>query len=907
MWNEREAATNPLYRTIMATIEQKMAGVSVKHREKDEYYLSVSAMRPTDVLVSVESNSHGLSSDDATRRLQQYGRNEISAGESTSWLRRLTSSFLVPFNGVLLLIAAVSTVSDILLVAPESRDMRTLVMILSMIVLSSGIRFIQETRSNKAAASLRAMIHTTCRVMRDNAKLISVPVSCIVPGDIVLLAAGDIIPADARVLESKDLYLSQSLLTGEAMPVEKHAIAVHDAESVTDCENLCFMGTSVSSGTATIVVLRTGAQSLFADIASVLAPTEQETSFDKGIAGVSYVLLRFMAIMVPLVFLINGLTKGTWVEALLFSMSVAVGITPEMLPMIVTTNLARGAMRLMKQKVVVKKLKSVQSLGSMQVLCTDKTGTLTLDSIVLKRHLNVYGDDDDEVLHWAYVNSYFQTGMRNLLDEAILKHDELRQMHGIDERFTKLDEIPFDFERRRMSVIVQEAGNKHYLICKGAVDEMLSVCTAMVDPGPDRRLQLESDSIVPLDDSARERIRALNTQLQEDGMRVLLIAVRELHGHGPVYAHDDEKDLVLVGCIGFLDPAKPTAAESLRQLQQLGVEVKVLTGDSEIVTKKICTDVGIPFTSVMHGRDIDLLSDDDLSEQALRISVFVKLSPLQKRRIVRALQSAHRTVGFLGDGINDAPSLNAADVGISVDTAVNTAKESADMIMMEKDLNVLADGVREGRRTFGNIMKYMKMAASSNFGNVLSMLGAGALLPFLPMLPLHILIQNLLYDISQVSIPWDTMDDEYVQQPRAWSPASVTRFMLWMGPVSSLFDYATFAFLWFVLGASSATEQSLFQSGWFIESMLSQILVIHIIRTTKVPLLQSRASAPVVILGLLVASIALILPFSTLAPTLRLWPVPAEFFPFLLVALILYVSLAQLVKKLYIRRYGDWI
>ncbi len=884
-----------------------MAGVSVKHREKDQYYLSVSAMRPTDVLVSVESNSHGLSSDDATRRLQQYGRNEISAGESTSWLRRLTSSFLVPFNGVLLLIAAVSTVSDILLVAPESRDMRTLVMILSMIVLSSGIRFIQETRSNKAAASLRAMIHTTCRVMRDNAKLISVPVSCIVPGDIVLLAAGDVIPADARVLESKDLYLSQSLLTGEAMPLEKHAIAVHDAESVTDCENLCFMGTSVSSGTATVVVLRTGAQSLFADIASVLAPTEQETSFDKGIAGVSYVLLRFMAIMVPLVFLINGLTKGTWVEALLFSMSVAVGITPEMLPMIVTTNLARGAMRLMKQKVVVKKLKSVQSLGSMQVLCTDKTGTLTLDSIVLKRHLNVYGDDDDEVLHWAYVNSYFQTGMRNLLDEAILKHDELRQMHGIDERFTKLDEIPFDFERRRMSVIVQEAGNKHYLICKGAVDEMLSVCTAMVDPGPDRRLQLESDSIVPLDDSARERIRALNTQLQEDGMRVLLIAVRELHGHGPVYAHDDEQDLVLVGCIGFLDPAKPTAAESLRQLQQLGVEVKVLTGDSEIVTKKICTDVGIPFTSVMHGRDIDLLSDDDLSEQALRTSVFVKLSPLQKRRIVRALQSAHRTVGFLGDGINDAPSLNAADVGISVDTAVNTAKESADMIMMEKDLNVLADGVREGRRTFGNIMKYMKMAASSNFGNVLSMLGAGALLPFLPMLPLHILIQNLLYDISQVSIPWDTMDDEYVQQPRAWSPASVTRFMLWMGPVSSLFDYATFAFLWFVLGASSATEQSLFQSGWFIESMLSQILVIHIIRTTKVPLLQSRASAPVVILGLLVASIALILPFSTLAPTLRLWPVPAEFFPFLLVALILYVSLAQLVKKLYIRRYGDWI
>jgi Mg2+-importing ATPase len=864
-------------------------------------------MSVADALATVQSTALGLATDQVSRRLEQFGANEVSSGESTSWIRRLVRSFMVPFNGVLLLIAIVSAVSDILLVAPEARDMRTLVMILCMIVLSSGIRFIQETRSNKAAASLRAMIHTTCRVIRDNGEQITIPVSGIVPGDIVLLAAGDIIPADARVLESKDLYLSQSLLTGEAMPVEKHALATHAAESVTDCENLCFMGTSVSSGTATIVVLRTGAQSLFADIASSLAPTEQETSFDKGIAGVSYVLLRFMAIMVPLVFLINGLTKGTWVEALLFSMSVAVGITPEMLPMIVTTNLARGAMRLMKQKVVVKKLKSVQSLGGMQVLCTDKTGTLTLDSIVLKRHLNVYGDDDDEVLHWAYVNSYFQTGMRNLMDEAILKHEELRQTHGIDERFTKLDEIPFDFERRRMSVIVQEAGNKHYLICKGAVDEMLSVCTTMVDPGPDRRLQLESDSIVPLDDSARERIRALNTQLQEDGMRVLLIAVRELHGHGPVYAHDDEQELVLVGCIGFLDPAKPTAAESLRQLQHLGVEVKVLTGDSEIVTKKICTDVGIPFTAVMHGRDIDLLSDDELSLQAVRTSVFVKLSPLQKRRIVRALQSAHRTVGFLGDGINDAPSLNAADVGISVDTAVNTAKESADMIMMEKDLNVLADGVREGRRTFGNIMKYMKMAASSNFGNVLSMLGAGALLPFLPMLPLHILVQNLLYDISQVSIPWDTMDDDYIQQPRAWNPKSVTRFMLWMGPVSSLFDYATFAFLWFILGASSAKQQSLFQSGWFIESMLSQILVIHIIRTTKVPLIQSRASAAVAILGLLVASVALILPFSTFAPTLRLSPVPAAFFPFLLVALILYVSLAQLVKKLYIRRYGDWI
>ncbi|MFM8178589.1 MAG: magnesium-translocating P-type ATPase, partial [Candidatus Kapaibacterium sp.] len=684
----------------------------------------------------------------------------------------------------------------------------------------------------------------------------------------------DIIPADARVLECRDLYLSQSLLTGESMPAEKHAVSRGPAESIPDCENLCFMGTSVASGTATIVVLRMGSRSLFADIASTLSSTGQETSFDRGISGVSYVLLRFMAVMVPLVFLINGLTKGSWVEALLFSMSVAVGITPEMLPMIVTTNLARGAMRMMKRKVVVKKLKSIQSLGGMQVLCTDKTGTLTLDSIVLKRHLNVYGDEDDEVLHWAYLNSYFQTGMRNLLDEAILEHEEVREAHDMDNRFTKLDEIPFDFERRRMSVIVCDTDGKHLLVCKGAVDEMLGVSTAMADPGPDRRLQLATDTVVPLDDMARERIRSLNTRLQEDGMRVLLISVKELHDHGAVYAHEDERDLVLVGCIGFLDPAKPTAGESLRALQDLGIDVKVLTGDSETVTRKICSDVGIPCTSVLHGRDVEGMSDTELADRSAVTSVFVKLSPLQKRRIVRALQSQDRTVGFLGDGINDAPSLNAADVGISVDTAVNTAKESADMIMMEKDLRVLADGVREGRRTFGNIMKYMKMAASSTFGNVLSMLGAGALLPFLPMLPLHILVQNLLYDISQISIPWDSMDEEYMRRPHEWNPSSVTRFMLWMGPVSSVFDYATFAFLWFVLGATDIAHQSVFHSGWFIESMLSQILVIHLIRTTNIPIVESRASTPVVVLGLVIAAIAVLLPFSGFAPALRLSPVP---------------------------------
>ncbi len=883
------------------------AGSPGERAEQERYYRTMSAMPADDVLKAVQSNALGLTSDEAARRLATFGANEIESSDAASWLRRLLASFLVPFNGVLLLIALVSLISDFLFVPAESRDLRTLVMIVSMILLSSGIRFLQESRSNKAAASLRAMIHTTCRVLRDTGEELAVPVSHVVAGDVIRLAAGDIIPADARVLESRDLYLSQSLLTGESMPAEKHAIARSPAESVPDCENLCFMGTSVASGTATIVVLRTGAASLFAGIASALRGSDQETSFDRGISGVSYVLLRFMAIMVPLVFLINGLTKGSWVEALLFSLSVAVGITPEMLPMIVTTNLARGAMRMMKLKVVVKKLKSIQSLGSMQVLCTDKTGTLTLDAIVLKRHLNVYGEEDDEVLHWAYLNSYFQTGMRNLLDAAILEHEEVREAHNVDDRFAKLDEIPFDFERRRMSVIVRDKNGKHLLVCKGAVDEMLAVSTAMVDPGPDHRLQLATDSVVPLDDDARARLRSLNTTLQEDGMRVLLISVKELHDHGDIYTHEDERDLVLVGCIGFLDPAKPTAGESLRTLQDLGVEVKVLTGDSETVTRKICTDVGIPFSSVVHGHDIDSMSDAELADRTADTSVFVKLSPLQKRRIVQAVQSRGITVGFLGDGINDAPSLNAADVGISVDTAVNTAKESADMIMMEKDLRVLVDGVREGRRTFGNIMKYMKMAASSNFGNVLSMLGAGALLPFLPMLPLHILVQNLLYDISQTSIPWDSMDDEYMKKPREWNPRSVTRFMIWMGPVSSVFDYATFAFLWFVLGASSPAGQSLFQSGWFIESMLSQILIIHLIRTTKIPIIESRASAPVVILGLVIALIAVALPFSDFAPALRLTPVPLVFFPFLLGILVLYGIMAQGVKRAYIRRFNDWI
>lgn len=668
------------------------------------------------------------------------------------------------------------------------------------------------------------------------------------------------------------------------------------------------MGTNVVSGSATAVVVATGSYTFFGSISKSIVGERPETSFDKGINKVSFLLIRFMLVMVPLIFLINGLLKGDWGEALLFAIAVAVGLTPEMLPMIVTANLAKGAVNMSKHKVIVKRLNSIQNIGAMNILCTDKTGTLTMDKIVLEKHLNVDGVEDDEVLKWAYLNSFHQTGLRNLMDKAVLEHVEVNDYLKVDEQYVKVDEIPFDFQRRRMSVILKKNDGKHLLICKGAVEEMLELCSSAFDPGEDRTIHMERDKVVPMDEKIREIVVNTSKKLNEEGLRVLLVAIREFDGTHPLnYTVEDENQMTLTGFIGFLDPAKPSSKPAIEALQKLGIGIKVITGDNETVTKKICGDVGISVQQLINGSDLEKMSDADLQEQVNHVSVFAKLNPLQKVRVVKALRAQGHTVGFMGDGINDAAALKEADVGISVDTAVDVTKESADIILLEKDLMVLRKGVVYGRRTFGNIIKYIKMTASSNFGNMLSMLGASAFLPFLPMLPVQILVQNLLYDISQISIPWDQMDKEFIEQPKKWDAGSVSKFMLYIGPISSVFDFVTFAVLFFVFKANSPEHQTLFQTGWFVEGLLSQTLIIHMIRTRKIPFIQSWAAKPVVALTSLIMVIGILIPFSPFASMLKTQPLPMSYFPWLIGILTGYCFLTQWVKNWFIKKFNTWL
>jgi Mg2+-importing ATPase len=718
------------------------------------------------------------------------------------------------------------------------------------------------------------------------------------------------IPADCRIVQSKDLFVSESMLTGEALPVEKNYLPIRNAAEKSPIElcNICFMGTNVVSGSAIAVIVTTGSYTYFGSISKSITGERPETSFDKGINKVSFLLIRFMLVMVPLIFLINGLMKGNWTEALLFAIAVAVGLTPEMLPMIVTANLAKGAVNMSKRKVIVKRLNSIQNIGAMDILCTDKTGTLTLDKIVMEKHLNVYGVEDDEVLKWAYLNSFHQTGLKNLMDKAVLEHAELHDYLKVEDQYLKIDEIPFDFQRRRMSVVLKQHNGKHLLICKGAVEEMLELCTHAFDPGDDRSLHVENDRTVPMDDTMRKIVLKTSKKMNEEGLRVLLVAIREFEGAHPLtYAVADEAKLTLTGFIGFLDPAKPSSQPAIEALQKLGIGIKVLTGDNEIITRKICMDVGIPVDRIVNGNELDSIPDTELNQCVDEVSVFAKLSPLQKVRVVKALRDKGHTVGFMGDGINDAAALKEADVGISVDTAVDITKESADIILLEKDLMVLRKGVIYGRRTFGNIIKYIKMTASSNFGNMFSMLGASAFLPFLPMLPVHLLIQNLLYDISQVSIPWDSMDEEFIVEPKKWDAGSVSKFMLFIGPISSLFDFATFAVLFFVFKANTVSDQTLFQTGWFVEGLLSQTLIIHMIRTKKIPFIQSWAAAPVVALTSLIMIIGVVLPFTPFAAVLKMEALPLTYFPWLIGILVCYCLLTQWVKNWFIQKFHTWL
>ncbi|MGB9746804.1 MAG: magnesium-translocating P-type ATPase [Bacteroidales bacterium] len=866
----------------------------------------IALLNPEDAVHELETSFSGLDENDVKKMIQLFGLNKVQREKAASWPEQLLAAFINPFIGILLIIAAVSFVIDVWLEVPEERDYKTIVVVSVMIFISVVLRFIQEYRSSQAAEKLKRLVTNTATVIRKETGKKEVLLEEIVPGDLIMLSAGDMIPADCRIIQSKDLFVNQSVLTGESMPVEKKHAAFPDAMKSTlfELQNICLMGTNVESGSALVVAVNTGMNTCFGSISRSVTGKRMETSFDKGINKVSWLLIRFMLVMVPVIFLLNGWVKGNWFDALLFAIAVAVGLTPEMLPMIVTANLAKGAVNMSRYKVIIKRLNAIQNIGAMDVLCTDKTGTLTIDKVVLERHINILGYEDDEVLSWAYLNSFHQTGVKSLLDNAILTHAELREELQVERKFEKIDEIPFDFQRRRLSVILRKEDGRHILICKGAVEEMLQVSSFAFDPGEDKQLQIFSDAIIPLNESARKLILQETQKMNEDGMRVLLLAVREFESRELNYSVSDESDLVIAGLIGFLDPAKPSASEALKRLQALGVTVKVLTGDNETVTKKICKDVGIPVGNIMLGSELESISDEELAEKIDNVSIFAKLSPLQKNRLVKTLQNKGHTVGFLGDGINDAGALKGADVGISVDTATDIAKESADIILLENDLNVIRKGVVYGRRTFGNILKYIKMTTSSNFGNMFSMLGASAFLPFLPMLPAQLLLQNLLYDISQTTIPWDRVDEEYINTPQKWDAGFLSKFMLYFGPISSVFDYITFALMFFFFKANSPQHQSLFQTGWFVEGLLSQTLIVHLIRTRRIPFIQSWATPPVVALTALIMAVGITIPFTPVAHMLGMVPLPALYFPFLIAILTGYAFLTQMIKNWFIKIYN---
>ncbi|CRG51797.1 magnesium-translocating P-type ATPase [Yersinia wautersii] len=868
-------------------------------------------------LFKLNTHLNGLTEEDARERLELYGVNQVAHEKAPPAFLQLLAAFNNPFIFVLIILAAISFFTDYWLPLQEGgeTDLIGVSIIVTMVLISGLLRFWQEYRTNKAAEALKSMVRTTATVLRRGhygAKPTQqeIPINQLVPGDIILLSAGDMIPADLRLINSRDLFVSQAILTGEAIPVEKYdAMGCVSSKSVDagagsegellELSNICLMGTNVASGTAMGVVVATGGHTYFGSLAKSIVGTRAQTAFDRGVNSVSWLLIRFMLVMVPIVLLINGFTKGDWTEAALFALAVAVGLTPEMLPMIVSSNLAKGAIAMARRKVVVKRLNAIQNFGAMDVLCTDKTGTLTQDRIILERHLDASGCNDDKVLQLAWLNSFHQSGMRNLMDQAVIKFSRGKPEIEALRNFNKVDELPFDFIRRRLSIVVKDAQQQQHLICKGAVEEMLSICTHV----------REGDDIYPLDAARRATLQALATQYNEDGFRVLLLATRELGVQvSPVPLNiDDERDLVVQGLLTFLDPPKESAAAAIAALRENGVAVKVLTGDNPIITAKICRDVGLKPGEPLNGRDIEAMNDATLAREVELRTVFTKLTPLQKSRVLKMLQSNGHTVGFLGDGINDAPALRDADVGISVDTGTDIAKESADIILLEKDLMVLEAGVIKGRETFGNIIKYLNMTASSNFGNVFSVLVASAFIPFLPMLAIHLLLQNLMYDISQLSLPWDKMDKEFLRKPRKWDAKNIGRFMLWVGPTSSIFDITTYALMWFVFAANSIEHQALFQSGWFIEGLLSQTLVVHMLRTQKIPFIQSTAALPVLLTTGLIMAIGIYIPFSPLGTLVGLEPLPWQYFPWLAGTLICYCVVAQLMKRCYIRRFGEWL
>jgi Mg2+-importing ATPase len=837
-----------------------------------------------DLLRSLHTAPAGLTEADAEARARTSGPNEVAQQRPRGWFIRL---LIILRNPLVILLATLSSISF------ATGDVRAGTVMACMVLLSVTLRFVQEARANTAAAKLKAMIHVTATVIRDCTAR-EIPLRDLVPGDIVKLAAGDMIPGDVRLLSTKDLFVSQGALTGESLPVEKfHDPDSQASSSPTELKNICFLGTSVQSGTATAVVVATGVNTYLGSMAGSITEEAPPTSFDRGLSRFTWLMIQLMAIMVPLVFLINGFTKHDWKSAFFFAMAVAVGLTPEMLPMIVSVCLSKGAIAMSRRKVIVKRLNAIQNFGGMDVLCTDKTGTLTEDRVVLQRHCNVAGRETDEVLLDGYLISHFQTGLKNLLDTAILDSSEFHQQ-ALIEKYKKLDEIPFDFTRRMMSVLVQDPDGHAILLTKGAPEEIFLQCS-----------QFELDGkMSPMDPQLMKGLKDEYASLSNDGFRVLAVATKQLQGKLSC-SKEDERDLVLRGYVAFLDPPKRTAATAIEALHKHGVAVKILTGDNDLISRKVCGDVGLLPDPMLLGDDVEKMSDAELADAAEKATLFARLSPAHKQRIVRVLRGKGHVVGFMGDGINDAPALHAADIGISVDTAVDIAKESADLILLEKDLMVLDGGVIEGRKVFANILKYIRMGASSNFGNMFSVLGASAFLPFIPMAPIQILTNNMLYDFSQVPIPTDAVDEELVQLPRPWNIGEIKRFILCVGPISSIFDYTTFFVMLYLFKCWDPSRAPLFQTGWFVESLMTQTLIIHVIRTNRIPFLQSRASLSLTLTTLAIMSFGAWLPYSPLASSLGLVRLPGLYWPILMATLFAYTCLTQLVKVWLLRM--KWI
>ena len=869
-----------------------------------------------ETLVFYKSSFRGLTEEQVEENRDLYGENIITKGQEDSILKKIYESIINPFTVILLVIALVSLVTNVWLAKPGEEDPTTSIIIVVLVLISGGIRFVQELRSDRAASNLSRLIVNTATVIREGAEQ-ELPIDELVVGDIIKLSAGDMIPADVLLLDSRDFFVQQSGLTGESDAVEKVCLAKSDEQkldSLLETESLAFMGTNVISGRATALVLVVGDETMMGAIEQTLNTYDEPTSFEREMNSISWLLIRLMLVMVPVVFFINGLTDGDWLEAGVFALSVGVGLTPEMLPMIITASLAKGSIIMAQEKVVIKKLNAIQDLGAIDILCTDKTGTLTQDEIVLEYPLDIHGDLDLAVLRRAFLNSYYQTGLKNLMDRAIINRTEKEAekhelVRDLDQTFKKIDELPFDFERRRMSVIVKDDEDVISMVTKGALEEMLAISSHVE----------YKKRITELTEEIRQEILAEVAQLNEQGLRVLGVSYKSDLEEDYDYEVKDESNMILTGYLAFLDPPKSSAAPAIETLAEYGVATKILTGDNDKVTQAVCQKVGLDIDNILLGVEVDALSDEELSQAVENTTVFAKLSPDQKARIILQLKANGHKVGYMGDGINDAPSMKVADVGISVDTAVDIAKETADVILLDKDLMVLEKGLVEGRKVYANMTKYIKMTVSSNFGNIFSLLFASIFLPFLPMAPVHLIVLNLVYDLSCIALPFDNVDSEFLKRPRIWSANSITRFMAWIGPISSVFDVLTYLLLYFIIvpmitggnyqaGSGQAeTFITLFQTGWFVESIWTQTMVIYMLRSPKLPFVQSRPALSVIVTTMAAALFVTSLPYSLFASVLKTAPLNGTYFLFLLLIIALYMVSVTLVKHLYIKRYREWL